>query len=69
MEQLLADIEIFLSETGMGPAYFGQVAARDSTLLKRLRRGGRVWPDKETEIRSFMNGRRNSAASRETQNG
>ena len=51
---LIDDIETFLASTGMGACYFGQVAARNSELVKRLRDGGRVWPETEMKIRVYM---------------
>ena len=50
----LSDIEAFLAETGMGETYFGKRAARNSELVARLRNGGRVWPETEQAVRSFM---------------
>lgn len=51
---LLQDIEAFLSEQEMGASYFGKVAVGNSELVPRLRRGGRVWPETEVKVRSFM---------------
>lgn len=51
---LLKDIEDFLSRTGMGETYFGKRAARNSELVARLRNGGRVWPETEKAVRSFI---------------
>jgi hypothetical protein len=51
---LLSEIELFLVETGMGPSYFGKVAARNSELIGRLRRGRRVWPETELQVREFI---------------
>jgi hypothetical protein len=53
-DRLLSDIEEFLTETGMGPSYFGKRAAGNSELVERLRAGGRVWPDTEERVREFM---------------
>lgn len=60
--QLLADIDAFLAETGMGETYFGRAAAGNSELVRRLRDGGRIWPDTEVEVRAFMAFRRTLAA-------
>lgn len=38
----------------MGESYFGKLAARNSELVKRLRQGGRVWPETEAEVRDFI---------------
>lgn len=51
---LLGLVEAFLSETGMGASYFGKVSVGNSELVHRLRRGGRVWPETERRIRSFI---------------
>lgn len=52
------EIEAFLSETGMGPSYFGKAAVGNSELVERLKNGGRIWPETEERIRSFMRSRR-----------
>lgn len=57
---LLAEIEAFLSETGMGETYFGKRSVGNSEVVSRLRDGKRVWPDTETRIRSFILSRRNA---------
>lgn len=51
---LLAEIDAFLSDSGMSESYFGKRAARNSELVDRLRKGGRVWPETEAKIRSFI---------------
>lgn len=55
---LLSEIEAFLSETGMGPSYFGKVAAGNSELVPRLRGErpgkGRIYSDTEANVRAFM---------------
>lgn len=55
---LLSEIESFLSETEMGPSYFGKVATGNSELVMRLRSGRRVWPDTEAKVRAFMTAER-----------
>ncbi|WP_139206564.1 hypothetical protein [Paracoccus homiensis] len=57
---LLSDIEVFLSDTQMSASYFGKKSAGNSELVPRLRGGGRVWPETETKIRSFMLSHRGS---------
>lgn len=52
--ELLARIEAFLSETGMGASYLGKAAAKNSELVARLRAGGRVWPETEAAIDGFI---------------
>lgn len=51
---LLQEIEEFLDETGMGASYFGKKSIGNSELVTRLRGGGRVWPDTEEKVRSFI---------------
>lgn len=51
---LLSEIDAFLSKTGMSPTYFGKAAVGNSELVRRLRGGGRVWPETEAKIRSFI---------------
>lgn len=53
-ERFLSDIDDFLSEFEMSPSYFGKVASGNSELVKRLKSGGRVWPETETKVRSFI---------------
>lgn len=64
-QKLLAEIEQFLSETGMGERYFGKAAMTTSDLVPRLRNGGRVWPETEAKARAFMRERRKSKPARE----
>ena len=53
-ENLLSEVNKFLTETGMGVSYFGKVASGNSELVKRLESGGRVWPETAEKIRTFM---------------
>ena len=48
-KKLLEEIEAFLSETGTGTFRFGIKAAKNGRLIERLRAGGRVWPETETQ--------------------
>jgi hypothetical protein len=65
---LLAEIEAFLSETGMSEQTFGRKAANNGRLVERLRqvrtekrkRPVRVWPETEINIRAFMKSARPS---------
>lgn len=66
---LLSEIDEFLSESGMGDARFGLLAARNSRLMERLRQGvtpkGKpvlIRPETERQIRQFIAARRNGAA-------
>lgn len=63
---LLREIEAFLAEHPMGESHFGKVAAKNSELIKRLRKGGRVWPETEMAVRAFMLNKRATAPKRET---
>lgn len=53
-DALLKEIDAFLAEHPLSDNRFGMLAARDGRLMERLRKGGRVWPEKEEEIRRFM---------------
>ena len=53
-QTLLQEIDAFLSATGMGVSYFGKQAAGNSELVRRLRDGGRIWPETEIKVRAFM---------------
>ncbi len=55
---LLAEIDAFLEETGMGVAYFGKRAAGNSELVARLRAGRRCWPETAVKVRSFIKAER-----------
>jgi len=59
--KLLAEIEEFIKETGIGECYFGAKAISNSALIKRLRKGGRIWPETIAEVRAFMAAERSSA--------
>jgi hypothetical protein len=58
-QPLLTEIEAFLAEYPMGESHFGKVAAKNSELIKRLRRGGRVWPETDMAVRAFILSKRN----------
>lgn len=60
-EKLLSEIDDFLAETGMGPSYFSKTASGNSELVKRLRAGGRMWPETEKKVRDYMRGYRKSS--------
>lgn len=51
---ILPEIEAFLKETGMGPAYFGKKAVGNSEIVSRLRKGRPIWPHTEQRLRVFM---------------
>jgi hypothetical protein len=52
--ELLAEIDRFLSETGMGASYFGKAATGNTEVVKRMRDGGFVSPRTEANLRRFM---------------
>tara|TARA_Y100000310_G_C20638556_1_gene792569 strand:+ start:749 stop:1036 length:288 start_codon:yes stop_codon:yes gene_type:complete len=58
---LLDEIEAFIAEAQMGESYFGKKSAGNSELVARLRGGGRVWPETEAKVRSFILMRREMA--------
>jgi len=57
-DSLLAEIEAFIRESGMGEAYFGQAAVVNSKLIPRLRKGESVTVDTAARVRTFMAERR-----------
>lgn len=59
---LIAEIDTFLSESGMGESYFGKAAVGNSELVKRLRNNGRVWPETENAVRAFIRQHENGTA-------
>ena len=61
--RLLADIDAFLADTAMGESYFGKLATGNSEVVPRLRSGGRVWPETEAKLRSFIASRRDELRS------
>lgn len=60
---LLTDIQGFLSETGMGPSYFGKAACGNSEVVERLENGGTVTLVTAEKIREFIANRRSPATS------
>jgi hypothetical protein len=53
-DDLLAEIDRFLEETGMGHTTFGVKAARNSHLVGRLRRGRDIGMATGKQVRAFM---------------
>ena len=51
---LLARIDAYLDKSGMSETYLGKAAAGNSEVVRRLRNGGRVWPETEAKILSFI---------------
>lgn len=56
--ELLPSIDKFLAVEKIGEHRFGILAAGNGRLVERLRAGGRVWPETEDRVRSFMAVRR-----------
>ena len=52
--ELLAEIEAFLSETGMSPTAYGKAVANDSNLVRQLRGGRSIGLKKVDDICMFM---------------
>lgn len=53
-QQLLPEIERFLSLTGMSATGFSDKALRDRHFVRQLRGGRRVWPETAQKARDFM---------------
>ncbi len=53
-DTLLAEIERFLAEVGMGDSYFGRLSVNDGKLMKRLRAGRDVETKTADKILNFM---------------
>lgn len=58
--KLLSDIDRFLEISGLSESYLGKASVGNSEVVGRLRRGGRVWPETELEIRAFIKSRMES---------
>lgn len=59
---LRQEIEAFLAESNMGQAYFGKLAANNSSLVSRLRAGESVTLRTAERIRAFIKQRRKEVA-------
>lgn len=55
---LLSEIREFLSQTGMGPSYFGKAACGNSEVVRRLAGGKTVTLATAAKLRAFMASRR-----------
>ncbi|WHZ35732.1 hypothetical protein [Sagittula sp. MA-2] len=51
---ILAEIDAFLSESGMSDTYFGKKSVNNSELVPRLRAGGGMHFTTEARIRDFL---------------
>ncbi len=59
---LLTDIRVFLTETGMGPSYFGKAACGNSELVERLEGGRTITLATADKVRAFMTDRRRASS-------
>jgi hypothetical protein len=64
-DDLLAEIDRFLEETGMGHTTFGVKAVRNSHLVGRLRRGRDIGVATARQVRVFMDEHRRQHGSLE----
>lgn len=55
---LLSEIEDFMRAESIGEHRFGILAANNGRLVERLRTGGRVWPETESQIRDYIASRK-----------
>jgi hypothetical protein len=53
-EQILSEIEAFLTREGMAPTAFGLAAMRDKGFVNRLRAGGNITVTTADRLRNFM---------------
>ena len=53
---LIPEIDRFCERHGIAPTTFGLKAVNDGKLVERLRNGGRMWPETEERIRSYIAG-------------
>lgn len=69
-QALLAEIHIFVSETGMAETTFGRAAVGDASLVQRLRSGRSITIRKLDRIRGYMaRTRAERAANAQTERG
>jgi len=61
-DPLLKEIDHFLAETGMAETTLGKRAVNDGKAVKRLRNGGRMWPETAQKLRDFMAEQQRGAA-------
>jgi hypothetical protein len=64
-KSLLNEIEAFLAAQPMGESAFGKTAVGNSELIRRLRSGGRVWPETEMKVRAYILSKRAAAPKRD----
>lgn len=54
MDDILSEIETFLTARGMSPSMFGRKAIHDPNLVFRMREGRELLPSTQRKIRDFM---------------
>lgn len=47
-------VENYLTRSGIGESYFGAAACGNSNFVKRMRDGGRFFPETEAKVRAFI---------------
>lgn len=57
-QDLIQEIDAFLSETGMGVSYFGKLATGNSEVVARLKAGRPILTSTAENLRAFMAKRR-----------
>lgn len=53
-DALLAEVEEFAEAVGLAPATVVSRALKDGKGYRRLKDGGRLWPETEAKLRQFM---------------
>ncbi len=51
---VLSEIDTFLTQHRMADSTFGRLAVNDGKFLRRIRAGGRMWPETVARVRAFM---------------
>lgn len=51
---IISEIEGFCAARGISESTFGRLAVNDGKLVRRLRSGGRMWPETIGRVREFM---------------
>ena len=57
-EALILEIDRFLKRTGIAPTRFGEESCGERSLIKRLKRGGKISTDTYDRIKGYMHTRR-----------
>jgi hypothetical protein len=53
-EEILGEVERFLSSQDLGPSTFGRAALGDPNFVRELREGRRIWPATADKVRTYM---------------